>query len=93
MLPRTVGPVGKFVRQMTLARLGKFLAPAQWAQALLSKAPGDRRPAGNQYFGTLGSISFDQAVMPPLTLLRFLKPCWRRNSTAFIERPPILQCR
>jgi len=44
-----------------------------------------------QHFGTAGSISSDQAVMPPLTLLRCLKPCSRRNSTAFRERPPALQ--
>ncbi|SPE62421.1 hypothetical protein SBV1_820054 [Verrucomicrobia bacterium] len=32
-----------------------------------------------QYLGTAGSISWAQARIPPLTLLRCLNPCWRRN--------------
>src|SRR5262245_30027892 len=51
---------------------------------------GDAGHCG-QYFGTLWSISSAQAVMPPLTFLRYLKPCSRRNLSAFIERTPILQ--
>ena len=46
-----------------------------------------------QYRGTLRSISSDHAVMPPLTLLTYLNPCWRRKSSAFSERTPALQCR
>ena len=46
-----------------------------------------------QYFGTEWSISSLQALMPPFTLFTYLKPCWRRNSSAFIERLPDLQCR
>ncbi len=50
-----------------------------------------RRPA--QYRGTFRSISSDQAVIPPLTLLTYLNPCWRRKFSAFIERTPPLQCK
>ena len=39
-----------------------------------------------QYRGTLESISSLQAVMPPLTLLRYLKPCCRRKFSAFPDR-------
>ena len=46
-----------------------------------------------QYLGTLESISSLQAVMPPLTLLRYLNPCCRRKFSAFKERTPALQCR
>ena len=46
-----------------------------------------------QYLGTLESISSLHAVMPPLTLLRYLKPCCRRKFSAFNERTPALQCR
>jgi len=46
-----------------------------------------------QYLGTLESISSDQALMPPLTLLRYLKPCCLKKLTAWSERVPTLQCR
>src|SRR6266576_625885 len=45
-----------------------------------------------QYFGTLGSTSFDQAVMPPLRFMRLPeKPERLRASIALALRPPILQ--
>ena len=46
-----------------------------------------------QYFGTERSISLDHAVMPPFTLFTRVKPCSRRNWSAFMERPPDLQNR
>ena len=49
--------------------------------------------AAFQYRGTLRSISSDHAVMPPLTLLTYLKPCCRRKFSAFSERTPALQCK
>src|ERR1035437_2043252 len=60
----------------------------------LSVVPGKMRPSEPaQYFGTAGSISSDQAVMPPLTLLRCLKPCSRRNCTRSEEHTSELQSR
>lgn len=69
----------------TCHKLGK----PQMMQPLAGRC---RRAAeSSQYFGTLWSISSDQALMPPLTLFKYLKPCCRRNSSAFIERLPLLQ--
>jgi len=45
----------------------------------------------HQYLGTLWSISSDQALMPPLTLFKYLKPCSRRNCSARKDRTPLLQ--
>jgi 3-dehydroquinate synthetase len=42
-----------------------------------------RRRTSAQYLGTLWSISSDQALMPPLTLLTYLNPCSRRK----LQRP------
>jgi len=46
-----------------------------------------------QYFGTLGSISWAHARIPPRTLFTDLKPCCLRNCTALSERTPRLQWR
>jgi plasmid stabilization system protein ParE len=43
--------------------------------AACSKSPGQINIPTAQYLGTEGSISSAQARMPPLTLLRLLKPC------------------
>lgn len=47
----------------------------------------------SQYRGTLGSISSDHALMPPLTLFTYLNPLLLRNVTALRERAPLLQRR
>jgi hypothetical protein len=44
-----------------------------------------------QYLGTAGSISSDQARMPPLTFFSLVNPFLRKNSSACIERQPDLQ--
>ena len=51
---------------------------------------GSAAPAA-QYFGTLWSISSDQALMPPLTLFTYLKPCSFKKLSALSERTPLLQ--
>src|SRR6185295_8288680 len=46
-----------------------------------------------QYFGTLGSTSSDQAVIPPFRLTkRPVKPALFNASIAFALRTPPLQC-
>lgn len=91
MLPRVVGAVGKFVRQEVLPQRVTPYRRLAASDERCQSMGGTGAKLRNQYFGTFGSISADQAVIPPLTLLRFLKPCWRKNSNALIERPPILQ--
>jgi hypothetical protein len=44
-----------------------------------------------QYFGTFGSTSFDQPVIPPARFHTFLNPICARSSAAFWLRPPDLQ--
>ena len=67
-----------------------------WAGTCVSLRKSRHPPvlrARIQYFGTLESISSDQALMPPLTLLTYLKPCCFRKLTALSERTPPLQCK
>ena len=44
-----------------------------------------------QYLATLWSISSDQALMPPLTLFKYLNPCSRRKCSARRDRTPLSQ--
>ena len=46
----------------------------------------------DQYFGTLGSTSSDQARIPPFKFWILRKPAFCKNSTACAERFPDLQC-
>src|SRR5215831_21204441 len=48
--------------------------------------------APDQYLGTLGSTSSDQARIPPFKLCILRKPALRRKSTASAERLPLRQC-
>src|SRR6202521_5548835 len=51
----------------------------------------DKIQARNQYLGTDGSTSSDQARMPPFRLRILRKPALRRKSTASAERLPLRQ--
>src|SRR6266849_1001796 len=52
-----------------------------------------RAIGGRQYFGTLGSTSLDQAIIPPVKFDKLpVYPLRCKASIARALRPPILQC-
>src|SRR5438128_3020428 len=67
----------------------KGQAPRSFRNSLITQQNSMKT---NQYFGTDGSTSSDQARMPPFRLRILRKPAFRKKSTASAERLPLRQC-